>query len=55
MASSFRKELEEAVLRRHCANHLLTEKRAKGEVSRNARMDWAVEHYHWVSNSGPCS
>ena len=48
MASSFRKELEDAVMRRHCANHPLTEKWAKGDISRNARMGWAVEHYHWV-------
>ena len=53
MASSFRKELEAAILQRHCANHPLTEKWAKGEVSKNARMGWAVEHYHWVSNILP--
>ncbi len=53
MKSSFRKELEAAVLRRHCANHPLTEKWAKGEVSRNAHMGWAVEHYHWVSKLVP--
>jgi pyrroloquinoline-quinone synthase len=53
MAGSFRKELEEAVLRRHCANHPLTEKWAKGDLSKNARMGWAVEHYHWVRNVVP--
>lgn len=53
IASTFRDQLEAAVLRRHCANHPLTEKWAKGEVSRNARMGWAVEHYHWVSNVFP--
>jgi pyrroloquinoline-quinone synthase len=53
VASSFRQELEQAVLRRHCANHPLTEKWAKGDVSRNARMGWAVEHYHWVSSVVP--
>lgn len=34
---------------RHCADHLLTEKWARGELGRNALMGWAVEHYHWVS------
>lgn len=53
MVSEFRKELENAVLRRHCAHHPFTEKWARGEVSRNARMGWAVEHYHWVSKLGP--
>lgn len=50
---SFRAQLEAAVLKRHCANHPLTEKWASGKVSRNARMGWAVEHYHWVSKMGP--
>lgn len=53
MASSFRKELEDAVARRHCADHPLTEKWAKGEIGRAARMGWAVEHYHWVSKVVP--
>lgn len=53
MASNFRKELEAAVLRRHCANHPLTEKWAKGDVSRNARLGWAVEHYHFAKNTVP--
>ncbi len=51
--ATFREQLEAAVLRRHCANHPMTEKWAKGELSRNARMGWAVEHYHWVSNIWP--
>lgn len=46
----FRKELEAAVLERHCANHPMTEKWAKGELGRRARMGWAVEHWHWISN-----
>jgi pyrroloquinoline-quinone synthase len=49
---TFREQLQAAVLSRHCANHPLTEKWAAGEVSRNARMGWAVEHYHWVSKMG---
>jgi pyrroloquinoline-quinone synthase len=53
VTSSFREQLEAAVLRRHCANHPLTEKWVKGELSRNARMGWAIEHYHWVSNVFP--
>ena len=53
VTSSFREQLEAAVLRRHCANHPLTKKWVKGELSRNARMGWAVEHYHWVSNVFP--
>ena len=36
MKSSFRKELEAAVLRRHCANHPLTEKGIQGFLA-----DWA--------------
>src|SRR5258708_24915740 len=51
--ATFREQLEAAVLRRHCANHPMTEKWAKGELSRNARMGWAVEHYHWGSNIWP--
>ncbi len=50
MTSAFRKALESAVLERHCANHPMTEKWAKGELGRNAMKGWAVEHYHWVSN-----
>jgi pyrroloquinoline-quinone synthase len=48
--SAFRRELEDAVLERHCANHPMTEKWAKGELGRNACMGWAVEHWHWISN-----
>ena len=47
---TFRKELESAVLERHCANHPLTEKWARGELGRDAMMGWAVQHYHWISN-----
>ena len=46
----FRKELEAAVLERHCANHPMTEKWAVGELGRRACMGWAVEHWHWISN-----
>jgi pyrroloquinoline-quinone synthase len=46
----FRGALEAAVARRHCADHPMTEKWVKGELSRNALKGWAVEHYHWVSN-----
>src|SRR5713226_8907539 len=49
IATSFRQELEAAVMERHCANHPMTEKWARGELSRNAMMGWAVEHWHWVS------
>jgi pyrroloquinoline-quinone synthase len=49
VATSFRRELEAAVLERHCANHPMTEKWARGELGRNAMMGWAVEHWHWVS------
>ena len=50
MAKSFRRELEDAVLERHCAFHPMTEKWAKGELGRNAMMGWAAEQYHWVSH-----
>ena len=50
---TFREQLEAAVLRRHCAHHPLTEKWAAGKISRNARMGWAVEHWHWVSKMTP--
>ncbi len=46
----FREELKSAILERHCANHPMTDKWARGELSRNALMGWGVEHWHWVSN-----
>jgi pyrroloquinoline-quinone synthase len=46
---SLRERLEAAVMERHCANHLLTEKWIKGQLSRNAMVGWAIEHWHWVS------
>ena len=49
IAISFRDELEAAVLERHCANHPMTEKWARGELGRNPMMGWAVEHWHWIS------
>jgi pyrroloquinoline-quinone synthase len=48
-ARSFRKQLEDAVLERHCANHPMTEKWARGEVSNRCMMGWAAEQYHWVT------
>ena len=51
--STFRQELEAAVLERHCAHHPMTQKWARGELSRNALMGWGVEHYHWISNMPP--
>jgi pyrroloquinoline-quinone synthase len=53
IATSFRRELEAAVMERHCANHPMTEKWARGELGRNAMMGWAVEHWHWVSKMNP--
>jgi pyrroloquinoline-quinone synthase len=50
LKSAFRQELEAAVLERHCANHPMTEKWARGELGRRALMGWAVEHYHWIKN-----
>lgn len=50
---TFREQLEATVLSRHCANHPLTKKWAAGKVSKNARMGWAVEHWHWVSKMTP--
>ena len=41
-ARSFRKRLEEAVLERHCANHPMTEKWARGELSNRCLMGWAA-------------
>ncbi len=49
--ANFRKALEDAVLERHCANHPMTEKWAKGELSRNCLMGIAVEHWHWIKNA----
>lgn len=48
---NFEKELVDAVLERHCANHPLTEKWAAGDLSRNCLMGVAVEHWHWISHS----
>ena len=53
VSTSFRQELRAAVDERHCADHPLTEKWARAELSRNALMGWGVEHYHWVSNITP--
>lgn len=50
MASSFRDELKGAILERHCAHHPMTDKWARGELSRNALMGWGIEHWHWISN-----
>lgn len=48
--SELRRRLEAAVDERHCADHPMWDKLAAGELSRNACMGWAVEHYHWISN-----
>src|SRR5437763_1929345 len=45
--STFRKELEDAVLERHCAHHPTTQKSARGELRRAAMMGWAIEHF-WL-------
>ena len=50
MAGRFRDDLKAAILERHCANHPMTEKWARGELGRNALMGWGVEHWHWTSN-----
>lgn len=49
-ASAFRRDLEAAVLERHCADHPMTRDWARGTLGRNACMGWAVEHWHWISN-----
>lgn len=51
--STFRRELEEAVLERHCAHHPMTQKWARGELGRDALMGWGIEHWHWVGNMTP--
>jgi len=50
---TFSDQLRAAVMRRHCANHPMTAKWAKGELSRDTLRGWATEHYHWVSNVLP--
>jgi pyrroloquinoline-quinone synthase len=47
--SNFREALVDAVLERHCANHPMTEKWARGELSRNCLKGVAVQHWHWIS------
>src|SRR3954452_91920 len=51
--STFRQELESAVLQRHCAHHPMTQKWAAGKLSRNCLMGWGIEQYHWISNLVP--
>src|SRR3954451_16954071 len=53
VSTSFRDELRAAVDERHCADHPLTDKWARGELGREALMGWGVEHYHWISNISP--
>jgi len=43
MSRTFRKQLEVAVSERHCANHPMTEKWARGELSKRCMMGWAAE------------
>ena len=50
--SPFRKALQDAVLERHCANHPMTERWAKGTLSRNCLRGIATEHFHWISHAG---
>ena len=49
MSRTFRKQLEAAVSERHCADHPMTEKWARGELSKRCMMGWAAEQWHWVS------
>ena len=53
VSTSFRDELRAAVDERHCADHPMTDKWARGELGRDALMGWGVEHYHWISNIRP--
>ncbi len=53
VSTSFREELIAAVDSRHCADHPMTDKWARGELSRNCLMGWGIEHYHWVSTIRP--
>src|SRR3954462_8435783 len=53
VSTSFRDELRAAVDERHCADHPMTEKWARGELGRDALMGWGVEHYYWISNIRP--
>jgi pyrroloquinoline-quinone synthase len=48
VASSFREQLEAVVAERHCADHPMTEKWARGELSRGGMMGWGIEQYHWI-------
>jgi pyrroloquinoline-quinone synthase len=48
--SDFRLALEAAVDERHCADHPMWDMLAAGDLSKNACMGWAVEHYQWISN-----
>lgn len=51
--STFREDLEAAILQRHCADHPMTKKWAEGKLSRNALRGWGTEMYHFVSNALP--
>jgi pyrroloquinoline-quinone synthase len=50
VSSKLTDRLIAAVAEHHCVNHPMTEKWARGELSRNAMLGWATEHYHWVSH-----
>jgi pyrroloquinoline-quinone synthase len=52
MSRTFRKQLEAAVSERHCADHPMTEKWSRGELSKRCMMGWAAEQWHWVSKMG---
>lgn len=53
MSRTFRKSLQEAVAARHCADHPMTEKWARGELGRRCMMGWAAQQWHWVSRMNP--
>ena len=53
MSRTFRKSLQDVVAARHCADHPMTEKWAKGELGRRCMMGWAAQQWHWVSKMNP--
>ena len=53
MSRTFRESLQDVVAARHCADHPMTEKWAKGELGRRCMMGWAAQQWHWVSKMNP--
>jgi len=51
--SEFKKDLQEAVNRRHQANHPLIDKWARGEAKPEAVAGAIVEHWHWLTKLLP--